>query len=78
MTDPNWLKSFKPGDCSQANNTTKSMFDECIFAHPWLPDSANLFDEEALGLVNNMRGVLFNAIKNQNNSMLENICVITL
>ena len=54
MVNPNWPNTFKPGDCSLADNTTKSIFDKCIFTHPWLPDSADLFDEEGLGLVNNL------------------------
>ena len=55
MVNPNWPNTFMPGDCSLADNTTKSMFDKCIFTQPWLTDSADLFDEEGLGLVNNLK-----------------------
>ena len=55
MVTPDWQGTLKTGDCSMADNTTKSMFDKCIFTQPWLPDSADLFDEEGLGLVNNLK-----------------------
>ena len=55
MVNPKWPDTFKPGDCSMADNTTKSIFDKCIFTHPWIPDSADLFDEKGLGLVNNLK-----------------------
>ena len=54
MVTPDWQGTLKPGDCSMADNTTKRMLDKCVFTHPWLPDSADLFDEEGLGLVNNL------------------------
>ena len=54
MVTPDWQGTLKPGDCSMADNTTKRMLDKCVFTHPWLPDSADPFDEQGLGLVNDM------------------------
>ena len=52
--NPNWLDTFVTGDCTQSDHSSKSHLDRCVFAHPWLPDSADLFDEESLGLVNDL------------------------
>ena len=51
--DPDWLQTFVPGDCS-AFDQTSEISKKCVFAHPWLPDSADLFDEEGLGLINDL------------------------
>ena len=51
---PDWLNTMKPGDCSLADNTPKRLLDKCVFTHPWLPDSADPFDEEGLGLINDL------------------------
>ena len=49
MANQNWTQSFIPGDCS--GQTVLSQ-DHCKFAHHWVDDSADLTDEEALGLQN--------------------------
>ena len=52
--NPHWLDTFVPGDCDQVDPASKSPRDKCVFAHPWLPESVDLFDEESLGLVNDL------------------------
>ena len=54
MVTPDWYGTLKPGDCSLRGNATRRMFEECLFTHPHLPDSADPFDEKGLGLVNDM------------------------
>jgi len=52
MVSPNWTQAFLPGDCHGQYVLAKK---HCRFAHHWLPESANLTDEEALGLENGFR-----------------------
>ena len=47
MMSPNWTEGFLEGDCEGAG---KSWEGECRFAHHWLPDEADVLDEEGLGL----------------------------
>jgi len=49
MVSSNWTQAFLPGDCSGQDVLPQHL---CRFAHYWLPDSADLTDEEGLGLVN--------------------------
>ena len=42
---------LKPGDCSQQS---VGLLDKCLFTHPWLEDGVDLYDTEALGLVNGL------------------------
>ena len=51
FVNPDWSNTFVPGDCSQTQQESKSIFEKCVFAHPWLPDTADLFDEKSLGLI---------------------------
>jgi len=52
MVSPNWTQAFLPGDCHGQDVLAEK---HCRFAHHWLPESANLSDEEALGLENGFR-----------------------
>jgi len=52
MVSPNWTQAFLPGDCNGQDVLAEK---HCRFAHHWLPESANLSDEEALGLENGFR-----------------------
>jgi len=49
MVSPNWTQAFLPGDCQGQYILAEK---HCRFAHHWLPESADLSDEEALGLEN--------------------------
>lgn len=51
MVNQNWTEAFVPGDC---DGQTVLSQDLCRFSHHWLPDSADLTNEEALGLVNGL------------------------
>jgi len=47
MVSNNWTEGFVEGDCS---NQDVLPAEYCKFTGPWLPDSADLRDEEGLGL----------------------------
>ena len=50
FASPDWAEvGFEAGDCSALE---AGPWDRCVFARPWLQDEADLFDKEALGLVN--------------------------
>jgi len=52
MVSPNWTQAFLPGDCQGQDILAEK---HCRFAHFWLPESADLSDEDALGLENGFR-----------------------
>ena len=54
FVNPDWSNTFVPGECSSAHQLSKSIFEKCVFAHPWLPDTADLFDEKSLGLIDDL------------------------
>jgi hypothetical protein len=47
MMSPNWTEGFIQGDCSGQDKIRQ---DECRFAHHWLPDEADVLDEDGLML----------------------------
>jgi len=71
MVSSNWTEGFVEGDCS-GQDVLPSEF--CRFTGPWLPDSADLRDEEALGL----KDIAAEATREMRNQVLAAIVVCSL
>jgi len=64
-----------PGDCSQ-NSKVKT--EHCKFAHPWIPDTTNVVDEEKLNLIPGVRWWVTHVIRDTWHILLTPIVVTFL
>merc|ERR1719383_555679 len=55
MISPNWTKAFQPGNCDGQDVLKQDL---CRFAHHWIPDTADVTDEESLELINGVEFTL--------------------
>merc|ERR1712192_207017 len=71
MVSNNWTEGFVEGDCS-GQDVLPAEF--CRFTGPWLPDTADLKDEEGLGL----KDIAAEATREMRNQVLAVILVASL